>query len=79
MFRSKVPLTIAFLLLPLTVSAARITDLSENNVWEQAVRFFTFSDSQVTVPLIGCLLLGLCCGLLGSFIVVRRRALVGTS
>ncbi len=57
--------------------AARIGDLGESNVWAQAVRFFTFQDPSVRYALVGSMLLGISCGLLGSFIVVRKMALVG--
>ncbi|MEZ5301822.1 MAG: metal ABC transporter permease [Verrucomicrobiales bacterium] len=59
------------------VYAARASELSDASAWEQAVRFFTFQDTSVRLALIGCLMLGLNCGLLGGFIVVRRLALVG--
>ena len=58
-------------------SAARIGDISETNILDQAVRFFTFQDPSVRFALIGSMLLGISCGLLGSFIVVRKMALVG--
>jgi manganese/zinc/iron transport system permease protein len=57
--------------------AARISDLSETTIWEQAIRFFTFQDPSVRYALLGSVLLGISCGLLGSFIVVRKMALVG--
>jgi manganese/zinc/iron transport system permease protein len=57
--------------------AARIGDISETNLWEQAIRFFTFQDPSVRYALLGSMLLGISCGLLGSFIVVRKMALVG--
>ncbi|CAN5439233.1 metal ABC transporter permease [soil metagenome] len=57
--------------------AARIGDVSTTELWEQAVRFFTFSDSALRYALAGSVLLGISCGILGSFIVVRRMALVG--
>jgi manganese/zinc/iron transport system permease protein len=60
-----------------TAHAARIGDLAETNLWEQALRFFTFQDPSVRYALMGSMLLGICCGLLGSFIVVRKMALVG--
>ena len=63
--------------LPLPASAARIGDLSALNLWDQAVRFFTFSDPAVRYALLGSVLLGLSCGLLGSFLVVRKLSLVG--
>ncbi|NNE91867.1 MAG: iron chelate uptake ABC transporter family permease subunit [Verrucomicrobiales bacterium] len=65
-----------FLLVP-EAHAERIGDLVETNLWDQAARFFTFQDPLVRTGLIGCALLGVCCGLLGTFIVVRQFALVG--
>jgi ABC-type Mn2+/Zn2+ transport system permease subunit/Mn-dependent DtxR family transcriptional regulator len=60
-----------------TAHAARIGDIAETNIWEQALRFFTFQDPSVRYALLGSMLLGISCGLLGSFIVVRKMALVG--
>ncbi len=57
--------------------ADRIGDIQETSVWEQAGRFFTFRDPGLRLALAGCLLLGLSCGLLGGFVVVRKMALVG--
>ncbi|MEW6158812.1 MAG: metal ABC transporter permease [Verrucomicrobiota bacterium] len=57
--------------------AAKIGDLSETSILEQAIRFFSFQDPSVRYALAGSILLGICCGLLGSFIVVRKMALVG--
>ena len=62
---------------PVSLHAARIGDLTETTVLEQATRFFTFQDASLRMALVGCILLGLNCGLLGSFIVVRRLSLVG--
>ena len=59
------------------VHAARIGDISEISVWDQAVRFFSFKDPSLRYALAGAILLGLTCGLLGSFLVVRKLALVG--
>lgn len=67
----------ALLLVASRVQAARIGDLTETHVGDQALRFFTFSDPSLRLALIGCILLGLNCGLLGGFIVVRRMSLVG--
>lgn len=61
----------------LTASAARIGDIAETDVLTQAIRFFSFQDPAVRYALIGSMLLGISCGLLGSFIVVRKMALVG--
>jgi ABC-type Mn2+/Zn2+ transport system permease subunit/Mn-dependent DtxR family transcriptional regulator len=44
---------------------------------EQAARFFSLRDASLRYALIGSVLLGISCGLLGSFIVVRKMALVG--
>jgi manganese/zinc/iron transport system permease protein len=57
--------------------AARIGDLEATSVWTQTGRFFSFSDDSVRFALLGSILLGISCGLLGSFLVVRRMALVG--
>ena len=59
------------------VLAAKISDLGSTNIIEQALRFFTFQDAAVRYALAGSMLLGICCGLLGSFLVVRKMALVG--
>ncbi len=61
----------------LPAQAARIGDVADVDAWEQARLFFDWSNGYVRSQWIGCLLIGACCGLLGSFIVVRRMALVG--
>jgi len=68
---------ISYLLLCIPAHAARIGDISETSLWNQAFRFFTFQDPAVRYALLGSMLLGISCGLLGSFIVVRKMALVG--
>ena len=69
---------LALLLLPaLQASAAKIGEISDTSLTEQAVRFITFRDPSVRFAVMGSILLGLSCGLLGSFIVVRKMALVG--
>jgi ABC-type Mn2+/Zn2+ transport system permease subunit/Mn-dependent DtxR family transcriptional regulator len=70
-------LTAAVVLLAGSAQAAKISDLTTTNVTEQALRFFTFQDPSLRYALVGSILLGLTCGLLGSFIVVRKLALVG--
>lgn len=57
--------------------AAKIGEIAESTLWQQAIRFFTFQDPAVRYALMGSMLLGISCGLLGSFIVVRKMALVG--
>ncbi|MBA4148766.1 MAG: metal ABC transporter permease [Verrucomicrobia bacterium] len=66
-----------FLFFAGNVEAARIGDISEMSIGEQTARFFSFQDPAVRYAVIGSILLGITCGLLGSFIVVRKMALVG--
>jgi manganese/zinc/iron transport system permease protein len=77
--------TLAFaLLVPLLLlaaipdaHAARIGELTTNSILDQALRFLTLRDPAVRYALAGSALLGISCGLLGCFLVVRRLALVG--
>lgn len=70
-------LVLLLCLLAGSAEAARISELTEVSWGTQALRFFTFQDPSVRYALIGSLLLGISCGSLGSFIVVRKMALVG--
>lgn len=63
-------------LIPATTQAARISDLVDAGVLEQAARFFQFSDPSLRYALAGSILLGICCGLMGAFLVVRRLSLM---
>src|SRR5689334_22006191 len=63
--------------LPVDAQAAKIGDLVTTTVLKQALDFFTFREPAVRYALLGSMLLGISCGLLGSFIVVRKMALVG--
>lgn len=56
---------------------ASIGDLVDTHWLEQAARFFSMRDPSLRYVLVGSVLLGVGCGVLGSFIVVRRLALVG--
>jgi manganese/zinc/iron transport system permease protein len=69
--------SILYLLSASPAEAARIGDIAETSFWEQAARFFSFRDPAVRYALIGSILLGVSCGLLGGFIVVRKMALFG--
>jgi manganese/zinc/iron transport system permease protein len=73
------PFIAAFCLLAAAMPAwaDRIGDISETSVLEQAKRFFSFRDPSVRYALIGSILLGISCGLMGGFIVVRKMALFG--
>ncbi len=64
-------------ILAMPAQAARIGDVVEVSGWEQAARFISLRDTSVQLALAGAVLLGATCGLLGSFLVVRRLALVG--
>ena len=71
-------LVAGLLLLPVgDLSAAKIGDLSDIRLWEQLARFFSLRDPSVRYTLAASLFLGTCCGLLGSFIVVRKLSLMG--
>jgi len=76
-FRGYVTVLLVFLTLPEGALAARIGDLVEVGVWEQAVRFFSPGNGVVFWSLMGCILLGVSCGTMGGFVVVRKMALVG--
>lgn len=77
--RKLIPLALLALLViaPEAVHAARISELSETSTLERAIRFFTFQDPSLRNALIGSMLLGICCGLMGAFLVVRKLALMG--
>ena len=68
---------ILVLLSPEIVWADRIGDISQTSMLDQAKRFFSLKDPAVRYALLGSILLGISCGILGSFIVVRRMALFG--
>ncbi len=55
--------------------AAKIGDVTTLNWQEQALRFITFKDPSLQIVILGVIILGICCGLLGSFLIVRKKAL----
>lgn len=59
------------------LQAAKIGDIRETDWLEQAGRFWSFQDTAVQHAVLGCVLMGICCGLLGAFIVVRKLSLIG--
>lgn len=77
MSRTPALLLIFFALAVAPAEAARIGELVELSAWDQAARFLSLRDPTVQLALAGSVLLGLCCGLLGSFLVVRKMALIG--
>jgi ABC-type Mn2+/Zn2+ transport system permease subunit/Mn-dependent DtxR family transcriptional regulator len=66
-----------FLLLAAPVHAARISELSGTSISDRMFRFFTFQDPSLRYALAGSVLLGICCGLMGAFLVVRKLSLLG--
>ena len=64
-------------LLAIPCQAARIAEIAETSWREQAWRFLSLQDHTVRYALLASVLLGVSCGLLGGFIVVRKMALVG--
>ena len=65
------------LLLTAPVYAGSAGDLAQTSWAGQMVRFLSFQDPSLRYALVGSVLLGLSCGVLGCFIVVRKMALVG--
>lgn len=57
--------------------AAKIGDVTEVGWGTQAIRFLSLQDPTIRIALLGAILLGIGCGLLGSFMVVRQKALFG--
>lgn len=57
--------------------ADKISTLVESSWSEQLARFLQFSDPAVVYGLSGAICLGLTCGLLGAFMVLRGMALMG--
>lgn len=70
-------LLLALALGSLPVEAAKIGELGTTEIGQQVRRFLSLQDASVRYALGGAALLGISCGLLGSFIVVRKMALVG--
>lgn len=58
--------------------AERIADMDMGGGWlDQAYRFLQMSDASVRIGAVGSILLGILCGALGSFIVLRGLSLIG--
>jgi manganese/zinc/iron transport system permease protein len=64
-------------LVPLPVLAARINEIRESSFLDQLREFVTLSSPIVVNTLLGCALLGVLGGVLGSFLILRRMSLVG--
>lgn len=70
------PVAVLMLLAPGVMHAARISELTQTSVADRALRFFTFQDPSLRFALMGSILLGISCGLMGAFLVVRKLALM---
>lgn len=57
--------------------AAKIGDLTDTTWTSQAIEFLSLDTPIVRSAVLGTLLIGFCCGVLGSFLVVRKLALLG--
>ena len=68
---------ILLLLLAGTAQAESIGQLTDTSFGEQVKRFLSLKDPSVRYALLGSILLGINCGMLGSFIVVRKLSLMG--
>ncbi len=66
-----------FLILCSLSQAAKIGELTDTNWQEQAIEFWTMQQPSVRMAVVGTTLIGLCCGILGSFLVVRKLSLLG--
>lgn len=76
--KSRIPITAALLAGALPqAQAAKIGDLFDADWLEQAGRFWSLQDTAVQHALLGSILMGTCCGLLGAFFVVRKLSLAG--
>jgi manganese/zinc/iron transport system permease protein len=63
----------------MTVSFRFVAEIAASDAWTQMVRFWSFRDASVRTVIAGVLLLGVSCGTLGCFIVLRRLSLMGDS
>ena len=67
----------AVVLAPAQLFAAGLTDLQiQLPGWQELLRVITFQDYNTRVVIIGTTLLGLAAGLIGTFLLLRKRALL---
>jgi len=57
--------------------AAKIGEIADTDWTEQAAEFFALEHPAIRAAALGTLLIGFCCGGLGSFLVVRKLSLLG--
>jgi len=68
-----------FLLCPWlpSLDARQVEMLKDQNFWDQATRFFLLQDISVQIVVLGSTLIGISCGLIGSYVVTRKLSLFG--
>lgn len=71
----RIGLILFFLFTLYDCEAAKIGDVTTLNWQEQAIRFAKFKDPSLQIVILGVIILGIGCGLLGSFLIVRKKAL----
>ena len=59
------------------VHAEQIGVMAQSDWFENMVRFWTFEDTSMRVIVVGVLLIGINCGLMGGYIVTRRLSMFG--
>ena len=59
------------------VHGEQIGGMAQSNWLENMLRFWTFEDSSIRVIVVGVLLIGINCGLMGGYIVTRRLSMFG--
>ncbi|MEC8777447.1 MAG: metal ABC transporter permease, partial [Verrucomicrobiota bacterium] len=65
------------LLLPQVLSAEQIRGPESIEFFDRAMRFFEMRDHSVRVVALGSVLIGISCGMMGSYVVTRKLSLFG--
>ena len=60
-----------------SLDARQVEMPEEQNFWDQAARFFLLQDISVQIVVLGSTLIGISCGLIGSYVVTRKLSLFG--
>ena len=60
-----------------TLDAKQVEMLEDDQVWGRVTRFFLLQDTSVQIVALGSALIGITCGLIGSYVVTRRLSLFG--
>jgi manganese/zinc/iron transport system permease protein len=65
------------ILIPQVLFAEQIRGAESMKFFDRATRFFEMRDHSVRVVALGSILIGLSCGMIGSYVVTRRLSLFG--